>query len=92
MPELTTKIGAFDKDKRTVAVTFTSGEIEHKREVNAVLKDDGSYDKAGTKVRVAEVALGVAHKIGLGVITVPVEPEIPADLITTEAADSATAA
>lgn len=74
MTDLTTKIGAYDKDKRTVSVTFTSGEIIHTRDVNAVLKDDGSYDKAGTRDRVAEVARGVAHKIGLGVITMP-EPE-----------------
>lgn len=86
MPDLTYKIGAFDKEKRSVPVTFTSGEIEHKRDVNAVLKDDGSYDKTGTKARVEEVALGVAHKIGLGVITAPVDLEAPA----TEAAVSAT--
>lgn len=76
MTELTYKIGSFDSEKRSVPVTFTSGEIEHKRDVNAVLKDDGSYDKTGTKVRVEEVARGVAAKIALGVITVP-EPEIP---------------
>ncbi|MBO9725165.1 MAG: hypothetical protein J7530_12370 [Novosphingobium sp.] len=88
MPELTTKIGAYDKGKRTVAVTFISGEIEHKRDVNAVHKDDDSYDKAGTKARVAEVALGVAHKIGLGLITAPApEPKAPIE----DAADSATA-
>jgi hypothetical protein len=53
-----------------VTVTFTSGEITHERRVNAVLKDNGTYDKAATKERVEDVARGVAHKIGLGVITV----------------------
>lgn len=92
MTELTTKIGAYDKDKRTVPVTFTSGEIEHKRDVNAVLKEDGSYDKTATKARVAEVGLGVAHKIGLGVITVPVpDPVMTNEETATDAADSATA-
>lgn len=78
MPELTTKIGAFNKDSRTVPVTFTSGDIVHSRDVNAVLKEDGSYDRAATKARVEEVARGVAHKIGVGVITVlPTEQELP---------------
>ena len=76
MTDLTTKIGAFDAETRTVSVTFTSGDIKHERRVNAVLKDDGTYDRAGTKERVAEVARGVAHKIGLGVITIP-SPELP---------------
>ena len=91
MPDLTYKIGAFDKEKRNVPVTFTSGDIEHKRDVNAALKADGSYDKTATKARVEEVALGVAHKIGLGVIAVPVELEMPAAPAATEAADSASA-
>lgn len=73
------RIGKFDPDTRTVPVTFTSGDVKHDRTVNAVLKDDGSYDKVGTKARVDEVAQGVAHKIGLGVITnPPPEPELPA--------------
>lgn len=71
MPELKTKIGAFHADTRSVPVTFTSGDIVHKRDVNAVLKDDGSYDKAATRARVEEVAQGVAHKIAAGVITAP---------------------
>lgn len=78
MPEMTTKIGAFDAATRTVPVTFTSGGIIHKRAVNAVLKDDGSYDKAATRERVADVGRGVEHKIALGVITnPPPEPEAP---------------
>ncbi|WP_375194855.1 hypothetical protein [Sphingobium sp.] len=79
MTELTSKIGVFDPESRSVPVSFTSGDIKHERRVNAVLKDDGTYDRAATKERVAEVARGVAQKIGLGVITVPPpEPEIPA--------------
>jgi len=68
MTDLTTKIGKFDADARTVPVTFTSGDIVHKRSVNAVLKADGGYDAAATKERVAEVANGVAHKIAVGTI------------------------
>jgi len=85
MTELTTRIGAFDAETRSVPVTFTSGDIKHERRVNAVLKNDGSYDRAATKERVAEVALGVAQKIGLGVIIVPPpEPEMPAVESTAE--------
>lgn len=86
MPDLKIKIGAFDANTRSVPVTFTSGDIKHERSVNAVLKDDGTFDKAATKARVDEVARGVAHKIGLGVLTAPVGEE-PA----TSDADSATA-
>ena len=71
MTDITTKIGKYDPETRSVPVTFTSGEIVHKRSVNAVVKDDGSYDSAGTKARVEDVASGVAHKIAAGVITVP---------------------
>lgn len=78
MTELTTKIGAFNSETNTVPVTFTSGDIVHNRDVNAVLKATGSYDKSATAARVAEVARGVAAKIGLGVIKVvsltPIEP------------------
>lgn len=78
MTDLTIKIGAFDSESRSVPVTFTGGDIKHERRVNAALKDDGTYDKAATKTRVEEVARGVAHKIGLGVITIPQpEPEQP---------------
>lgn len=83
MADLTFKIGAFDSATRTVPVAFTSGAIVHKRSVNAVLKGDASYDKAGTKARVEDVALGVAHKIELGVITNP--PPEPAPTAETEA-------
>jgi hypothetical protein len=52
----------------TVMVAFTDGTITHERSVNAVYTD-GSYDAEATETRVAEVALGVEHKIALGVIT-----------------------
>jgi hypothetical protein len=86
MSDLKIKIGAYDATTRSVPVTFTSGDIKHMRSVNAVLKDDGAYDKAATKARVDEVARGVAHKIGLGVLTMPVVEEA-----ATSEADSATA-
>lgn len=63
-----TKIGKYDPVTETVAVTFTEGDIVHTREVNAVLKDNGNYDKAATASRVEDVARGVSTKIGLGVI------------------------
>lgn len=89
MTELITKIGRFNAETRQVPVTFTAGEIVHKRDVNAVLKTDGSYDAAATKERVAEVANGVAHKIDLGVITVPPPvagaPELPEGEAPTDA-------
>jgi hypothetical protein len=69
MTELTTTIGAYDAEKRTVPVTFTSGAIRHTRDVNAVLDEGGACDMAATRARVEQVALGVAHKIALGVIT-----------------------
>jgi hypothetical protein len=50
MTELTTTIGAYDTQNRTVPVTFTSGAIRHTHEVNAVLDEGGAYDK---------IALGV---------------------------------
>lgn len=69
MTDLKAKIGTFDAATRTVPVVFTCGDIKHERSVNAVVKDDGSYDRSATKARVAEVGLGVAHKIELAVIT-----------------------
>ncbi|HWJ69129.1 MAG TPA: hypothetical protein VNS79_03655 [Sphingobium sp.] len=63
-----TTIGAYDAATRSVPVTFTEGTIKHRRSVNAVHKDDGSYDRAATKARVEEVAMGVAVKIEAGVI------------------------
>ena len=63
-----TTIGKFDRDTATVGVTFRHEGVTHKRRVNACLDEAGSYDPAATKVRVAEVASGVAHKIALGLI------------------------
>ncbi len=63
-----TKIGKYDSAARVVPVTFTEGELVHDRTVNACHADDGSYDAAATKDRVADVARGVAVKMGLGVI------------------------
>lgn len=75
MPELETSIGPFDEDTRSVPVTFASGEIVHRRSINACLDAAGGYDVAATAERVADVARGVAVKIGLGVIVTPPEPE-----------------
>lgn len=75
--DLQFEIGAYDPATRTVEVTFTQGEIVHKRSVNACHDAAGDYDAAATEARVGEVARGVAHKIALGVITnaPPAEPE-----------------
>lgn len=65
-----TTIGTYDDATKSVPVTFTDGDIKHRRMVNAVHKEDGSYDRTATKARVDEVALGVAAKIAAGVIAV----------------------
>lgn len=62
------QIGKYDRATHTVAVTFTSGEIVHKRDVNAVLTASGKYDAKATAARVDDVANGVAHKIAIGAI------------------------
>lgn len=67
--EVKAKIGAYNEETRCVPVTFTAGDIKHKRDVNAVHDESGAYDKAATKERVAQVGAGVAHKIAVGVIT-----------------------
>jgi hypothetical protein len=74
-----TKIGKYDATTRTVAATFSEGDVTHTRMVNACLDAEGSYDAAATRERVAEVARGVAVKIGLGVIVNPPEAEPAAD-------------
>lgn len=76
MSDLNYQIGDYDPATRTVEVTFTQGEIVHKRTVNACLSEAGEYDAGATATRVEEVARGVAHKIALGVITAapPAEP------------------
>lgn len=63
-----TKIGTFDPETGTVPVIFSHAGIAHKRPVNACLDGDGSYDPAATKLRVADVALGVVAKIEAGAI------------------------
>jgi hypothetical protein len=42
-----------------------------------VLDEAGACDKAATRARVEQVALGVAHKIALGVIAEPVPEPTP---------------
>ena len=64
----TFKIGTFDSAAQVVPVTFTIGVIVHKRTVNAVLKEDGSYDRVATRKRVEDVARGVVEKVACGVI------------------------
>lgn len=61
-------IGAYDSETRSVPVTFAHKAVKHQRSVNAVLKEDGSYDAAATKSRVADVANGVIEKINAGAI------------------------
>jgi hypothetical protein len=51
----------------TVRATFKDGEFVHVRDVNAVIDEANLYDKAATKMRVDEVALGVAAKRARGV-------------------------
>lgn len=69
MTKVISKIGAYDAASRSVRVTFTCGDVVHKRSVNAVLTDAGAYDAAATAARVDEVAAGVAQKIACGAIT-----------------------
>ena len=61
-------IGKFDPATGTVPVTFTQGALNHARRINAVRADDGSHDRAATRQRAEEVALGVAHKFNLGLL------------------------
>ena len=68
MTKIQTKIGAYDAEARSVRVTFTSGDVVHKRSVNAVLTDAGEYDAEATAAQVEQVAAGVAHKIACGAI------------------------
>ncbi len=79
MEDMTIKIGALDSVTRTVPVTFALGEIEHRRTVNAVIKENGTHDRAATVERVHEVARGVAEKIKLGVITTAPPPSQDAE-------------
>jgi len=65
----------YDPDTRSVLVTFDPDGMAHTRGVNACHKPDGSYDHEATIERVEQVALGVAAKIELGIITALPEPE-----------------
>jgi len=64
-----TSIGKYDPETGTVPVKFTHGGVVHRRAVNACRNADGAYDAAATKMRVAEVASGVQHKIEMGVLS-----------------------
>lgn len=61
-------IGKYDDDTRTVSVVFEHDGVTHKRSVNACHTEAGAYDEAATRARVDQVALGVQHKISLGVL------------------------
>lgn len=98
-----TTIAPYITDARTVSVTFEQDGVTHTRTVNACFDGDGAYDEAATATRVAEVALGVANKIALGVITnapetdsatdaPPVTIETAASAVPTDATASDTAA
>lgn len=76
MEEMSIHVGALDSTTKTVPVTFTLGKIAHKRRVNAVIKPNGTHDRAATVARVDEVARGVAEKIRIGIITATPSPSI----------------
>ncbi len=59
-------IGPLNPASGTVRVTFKDGVFVHTRDVNAVIDADNLYDKAATRARVDDVALGVAAKRALG--------------------------
>ncbi|MCW2410872.1 MULTISPECIES: hypothetical protein [unclassified Sphingobium] len=75
MSDLEIRVGALDRASATVPVTFTQGDIVHRRAVNAVLKNDGTHDRPATIARVDEVARGVAEKIRIGIIAAPPSPD-----------------
>ena len=81
MPSSVIRRFRYDAVGQRLTVTFTSGDLVHKRDVNAVVGANGKYDAKATKARVAEVARGVAEKISLGVIVTPPteENEAPGD-------------
>lgn len=66
------RIGKFDHGTGKVPVIFTGADgNSHARDVVACLNDHGRYDRAATRSRVDQVALGVAHKMRLGKIGTP---------------------
>ena len=58
-------------DVTDIEVEFKSDspDVTHTRHVNVCFDGSGNYDDAATKARCAEVAMGVEHKINLGVIS-----------------------
>jgi hypothetical protein len=67
-------ISSFNPANGTVSVTFKDGEFVHTRTVNAVIDATNLYDKAATKARVEEVALGVIAKRARGVFDTAAPP------------------
>ena len=70
-PSVKSTMGKYDPETRTVAATYAVGDVTHSRPVNAVLKPDGSFDKAATRQRVEDVGRGVAHKVAAGLFAAP---------------------
>lgn len=56
---------------RDVEVEFSSSNpsVTHTRFVNVVFDSEGEYDADATAERISAVALGVQHKIALGIIS-----------------------
>ena len=77
MDDLNIEVGALDRKTGSVPVTFTLGEAVHKRRVNAVLRADGSHDRAATIERAADVGRGVVEKMRLGLFDAPATPADP---------------
>jgi hypothetical protein len=69
-------IGKFNSTTKSVEVTFSQGNFSFKRNVNAVLNEDNSYDSSATQIRVNLVAAGVANKANLGVISKGTETSV----------------
>lgn len=62
-------IAPLKRSTGTVSVTFTHNGVTYTRPVNACIREDDTHDIDATRARVAEVALGVARKIEIGVIS-----------------------
>jgi len=58
-------------DVTDIEVEFKSDspDVTHTRHVNVCFDGSGNYDDVATKARCAEVAMGVEHKINVGVIS-----------------------
>jgi hypothetical protein len=72
---MTTTIADYVEGSDTVSVTFTQGTVVFTRDVNIVKDSAGAYSPEDTADRVAQVAIGVAHKIAIGVIPTPTPKE-----------------